>query len=211
MKIILASQSPGRLQVLHRMGLDPDVAVSNFDEESVKWSDWQPNVEAYSQAIAMGKLLTIRDQYPDSIIIAGDLVVHCNNRNYGKPNDLTEAMNWMLELAGKKNLQVLGMHIAFPNGSIVSGSEVSTVTLPKNMSKSELDDYIAHADPLKKAGGISIKVAKRVWPQTTWEGNLSTIMGISAQWIELQLTKYGVSVPRNFLAVEKGIAEEVLA
>lgn len=99
-QIVLASASKGRRMLFEWFGLPFTTAITGFPEEEVKLEDFDDPAE-YIQAIAVGKALMAIEQFPQAIVITADSGVFLDGKHYGKPNNLDEARQFLLDQSGK--------------------------------------------------------------------------------------------------------------
>ena len=96
MRIILASASERRQELLKRLVSDFDIIISNFDENKV---DFRGSIDEYVKEIALGKAMDVRNRVSkDSIIISADTIVTLDNKILGKPKDEKEAFKMLKSL-----------------------------------------------------------------------------------------------------------------
>lgn len=155
MKVILASASERRQELLARLVEKFTIKVSKFDEKIVKYKG---NISEYVQDIAYGKALEVlRGTDEDAIIIAADTVVSINNKILGKPKDEQEAFSMLKELSGKTHIVCTGMVlINTTNNKVLKTSETTEVKF-SSLSDSEIEEYIKTGEPLDKAGAYGIQ------------------------------------------------------
>lgn len=87
MRLILASASPRRKQILARLGFKFDVISADIEEKTLKTKP-----HALVKDIALQKAFCIASQYPDAVVIGGDTVVYCKGEILGKPRDKKDAL-----------------------------------------------------------------------------------------------------------------------
>ena len=146
LKVILASASPRRIELLKKIVEDFDVVVSNVDE-SISFEDPAKAV----QKIAERKASAIHE---NAVIIAADTIVFFK-KALGKPKDEEDAVNTLLSLNGKKHLVYTGVCVSSPNKRIcfVDCTEVYF----KELSEDDIRDYVKYYLPLDKAGSYGIQ------------------------------------------------------
>ena len=106
-KLILASQSPRRKELLEKCGYPFDVIVADIDESI----DSSLTLENAIQQLAYKKAKKIFDDYPDAIVIGSDTIVSINKKILGKPKDEQEAFNMLKLLSGKTHEVITGLTI----------------------------------------------------------------------------------------------------
>ncbi len=188
-KIILASASPRRKELLERADILFDVIVSNSDEQ---YTATKP--EKIVEEISLGKAEDVacncgRD---DVVILAADTVVCFEDVIYGKPSDEEDAFNMLKKLQGNTHKVVTGVTFAIKkNGkteyrTFHDATEVSVY----EMTDEEIREYIATGEPMDKAGSYAIqgKYAKYI---KSIQGDYNNVVGlpISRVYHELKAIK----------------------
>lgn len=151
MKIILASNSPRRKELLTLAGIDYSVVPSECDEflpEKIKPAD-------AVEMLAEQKAKDVFSRYPEAVVIAADTVVALGDTILGKPADDEDAFNMLSTLSGKTHTVYTGVCIMSADKSEVfhCATEVEFYTL----TEKEILDYIATKEPCDKAGAYGIQ------------------------------------------------------
>ncbi len=151
MKIILASLSPRRHEILKLAKIPHEVIPSHSPEkvESIKNPQEAVIEIAYQKASEIAKL------YPNDIVIGADTIVVINNTILGKPKDKEESIYMLSKLSGKTHQVLTGVSI-IASGKIFKFVEVSDVTF-YNLTAEEILDYINNEDVFDKAGSYAIQ------------------------------------------------------
>ena len=173
-RVLLASSSPRRLELLRLVGLDPTVLVHPTDES---YPADLPAAEV-AQYVARKKAeACIGELVPGDILIAGDTVVVRDGEVLGKPRDVEEARAMLLSLSGRTHTVYSACAVAFPDGKICSATDACDVAfLP--VSCHVLDTYIASGAPHDKAGGYGIQDAFGALVVSEIRGSYFTVMGL---------------------------------
>ncbi len=157
MKLILASQSPRRKEILTNLGLEFEVVTSDADESS-EITDPYALVEELSrrkgEAVRDHLLARGRD-LGDTVIIASDTVVSIDGQILGKPHDKADAQRMLKLLSGRAHEVVSG--ICLIRGDEVGVSHEITQVVFDEMSDETIDAYIEKAQPYDKAGAYAIQ------------------------------------------------------
>lgn len=155
MKIVLASASERRQELLHRLVSEFSILVSSFDETSVKLED---NIEEYVKNIALGKANAIKDEVSkDSIIISADTVVTLDDKVLGKPKDRDEAYSMVKSLSGRSHKVYSGIVVLNNlNGEIIKEALCTEVTF-SDLCEDDIAKYIDSDEPYDKAGAYGIQ------------------------------------------------------
>ena len=155
MKIILASASDRRKELLSRLVDDFTIMVSGFEEEKVKF---EGDISSYVEEIALGKALDISGKVDkDSIIIAADTIVTLENEILGKPKDEEDAFKMLKRLSGKTHKVYSGLVIINNStNKIIKTSKATEVKFSK-LTDNEIQEYIKTGETLDKAGAYGIQ------------------------------------------------------
>lgn len=151
-KIILASQSPRRQELLGKLDVDFDIQVMDIDET------FPPNMDPYKVPEYLARLKSdpFNGKTPeDTCVITSDTVVINNGKIMGKPGDATDALSMVLELGNKKHTVVTGVCLQFSDRKL-SFTNVSEVEF-ESVSEEEARYYINKFQPLDKAGAYGIQ------------------------------------------------------
>lgn len=152
-KLILASKSPRRRDLLEQTGIQFSVIPSSFDENSVKLS----SPEVYVRLLAERKAMDIAGQYPDSWIIGADTIVYVDGNTLGKPNSRAEARKMLTVLSGKTHQVMTGYCICCHGIGRTFSDVVKTDVRFKKLTAGEIDWYINSEEPFDKAGAYAIQ------------------------------------------------------
>lgn len=184
-KIILASNSPRRKELLEKHGIEFSVTVSKADENIKEYnsaSDFAVKASLAKAEAVLNKIKANKDFLKnDYIIIAADTVVTLNNIIYGKPKNKDDAFKILSELSGKTHYVITGVTII---KNIKKENNLKTYTFFdkteikfKNISFKEIDEYIKTGEPFDKAGAYAIqgKAAKFV---ESINGDFENVVGL---------------------------------
>ncbi|HRC44117.1 MAG TPA: Maf family protein [Nitrospira sp.] len=153
MRLILASTSPRRHELLTLLGLPFDVVAPPFVEQVV------PNRPAEQQAVefAAGKAKSCIEQCPDALILGSDTLIGLGSEVLGKPVDLADAESMLRRMAGKTHKIFTAVALAGPGPEPceVQVARVSVTMQPLN--EEALSAYLRTGDSLGKAGAYSIQ------------------------------------------------------
>ena len=155
-RIILASASPRRKDILEGMGVTFTVLTANTDESSDISDPIELTTElARRKGEAVYSLLCQRGESDGAIVIAADTVVACDGRILGKPKDEREAREMLTLLSGRTHIVATGIAVISDDVTYTdcSVTEVEVDTIPEV----EMTKYINSKDPFDKAGGYGIQ------------------------------------------------------
>lgn len=152
MKIVLASKSLRRIEILTKFGYDFITDVSNADESLIKKED----VRELVMSLAKLKAETVAKRHSDSVIIAADTLVSFEGKQIGQPKDKDDARRIIKELLGKTHEVFTGVCVInTSNNKVMQDYDVSKVTL-RNVSDEVLEEYLTTGVYAGKAGAYDI-------------------------------------------------------
>lgn len=192
MRLILASTSPRRREILELLGLPFEVIAPGFDELA---SSDRP-VEDEVLDFALGKAASVARDNPNSIVIGSDTMILINAKKVGKPDGIAGAKQILRSLSGKT-------HRIFTSVAIVDGSggpglrmvEEVSVRM-RGYSEKEIEDYLSCDESLDKAGAYSIQGRGRALIESI-DGDYLTAVGLPLKPIADYLKSRGISVSMN--------------
>ncbi len=153
MNIILASASPRRKEILDNTKLKFSIVQSNVDEKVLI----NENPIQLVMRLALEKGLDVANKYKDSLIISADTIVVEGGKILGKPVNEADAKNMLKRLSGKTHQVITGISlIHFESNNKIIDYVVSNVRF-KELSESEIEDYISTKESLDKAGSYGIQ------------------------------------------------------
>ena len=143
-KIILASKSKVRKDILDNNNIDSDVEPSNVDEDVVKLSLLKENAspEIISKNLAELKANKVSIKMNDRIVLGADSVIDLDGELISKPENRKEAMTILKKLNGKPHFLISSVCIS-KNGSMIWNYTDKATLIMKNFSDSELEEYLS--------------------------------------------------------------------
>ncbi len=197
-KILLASKSPRRQELLKNINLDFDVAVSNFDEKSVSQKDRQPG--NYAGELALRKAETVADAIKaekgiEYLVIGADTIVVLNGEVLGQPADAADARRMLKMLSGTANQVITGVAvISLKDGQkTVHKAFESTLVYFKHLADGEIERYIATGEPLDKAGAYGIQGIASLFVEEI-EGCYFNVVGLPIMRLSKLFKLHGYSL-----------------
>lgn len=187
MKIILASASPRRQELLKYITPDFDVIPADVDETLPEWVA----AEKSAEYLAVKKAEHIAAMYPESVVIGSDTVVISGGEILGKPTDKADAERMLKMLSGKVHRVITGVCIACGEKIRSFSQETKVKFYP--LTEKEIRDYIATGDPMDKAGAYGIQSAGCVLVEGI-EGDFFTVMGLPAARLKRELEEFTQSI-----------------
>ena len=143
-KLILASKSKVRKQILDKNNISVSVEPSNVDEDSIKQSllKTKANPEIISKNLAELKAIKVSQKNFDTLVLGADSVIDLEGELISKPKDRKEALNILKKLNGKEHDLVSSVCIS-KNGSMIWNYTDKATLVMKNFSESELLNYLS--------------------------------------------------------------------
>ena len=173
MRLILASASPRRLDLLARIGVVPDFIVPADIDESVPPGEL-PRVHA--ERLALEKAAAVAALEPDALVLAADTVVAVGRRILPKVEDEATLRKCMALLSGRRHRVLTGVALALPGGEMRSRL-VETMIAMKRLSAEEIDYYASHGEWRGKAGGYALQGYGEVYVRHL-AGSYSNVVGL---------------------------------
>ncbi|MBN1924197.1 MAG: septum formation protein Maf [Prolixibacteraceae bacterium] len=184
-RIILASKSPRRSQLLQELGLPFDVLALESDET---YPENLP-VEQISEYLARKKAAPFRKKpEPNTLVITADTIVAVDEQVLGKPADYNEAFEMLELLSGRWHIVSTGVCL-LAAGKEVSFTSVTRVRF-KKLTKREIDHYITHFKPFDKAGAYGIQEWIGYIAVEKIEGSYFNVMGLPVQKLYDELCNF---------------------
>ena len=140
MRLILASASPRRLDLLARIGVNPDAVIPADVDETVPRGEFP---REHAMRLAREKAAAVAAQHPDALVLAADTVVAVGRRILPKVEDEDTLRACMTLLSGRRHRVLTGVALAIP-GQGLRERLVETMIAMKRLSNEEIDYYAAH-------------------------------------------------------------------
>ena len=151
MKIILASNSPRRKELLQQANIDFEVMSADIEEVTSKSLPGEVVEE-----LSLMKATAVKEANPNRVVLAADTVVAFDGAILGKPKDEEDAFNMLKALSGKTHQVYTGVTIIDESGQSITFSECTEVEMYNNTDE-VLKKYIATGEPMDKAGAYGIQ------------------------------------------------------
>ena len=176
MKVILASKSPRRKDLMDLLNIKYEIKVSNADETFEEGLD----IEEQSKRLAYIKAKTIFDKTKgDKMVIGSDTMVIKNEKIYGKPKNKQDAIDMLKELRNSKHQVITSLCVLIQDGENYLEStdyDIADVYI-KNMTDKEIEEWVNVGNPLDKAGAYAIQSSFCVYIEKII-GNYTTVVGL---------------------------------
>ncbi len=152
-RLILASASPRRLELLRQIGVVPDAVVPALVDESVRPRELP---RAHAARLAAAKAQAVAARFPDDFVLAADTVVACGRRILPKALDAAAARACLGLLSGRRHRVIGGVVLMAPGGRSAVRLVTTTVAM-KRLTSDEIAAYLASGEWHDKAGGYAIQ------------------------------------------------------
>lgn len=182
-KIILASASPRRSDILEGYGLDIEILPAQIDE-IVREGE---SPEQIAMSLAFEKAYSVALNIKNKIVIGADTVVVLGDEILGKPRDKEEAFKMLRALSGKEHKVITGISIIKGNIKIVDYE--STLVKFRQLSHEQINKYIDTLEPMDKAGAYGIQGYGKILVETI-NGSYSNVVGLPIVKTDFLLTRF---------------------
>ncbi len=150
-RVILASQSPRRRELLAQIGLVHEVRPAHIDESVHPGEEPVPHCER----LARDKAHTLALQYPDALVIGSDTIVVIDGAILGKPSDAADAMAMLERLSGREHTVYTAVAVARGERAL---SAVEAVRVQfRALTREQIEAYVRTGEPMDKAGAYGIQ------------------------------------------------------
>ncbi len=171
-RVILASQSPRRRELLSLVGIPHVVQPADIDETVLPGEAPVPHCER----LARSKALLVAGHHPDALVIGSDTIVVIDDEILGKPASPADAVAMLKKLAGRTHTVFTAVAVCF-RGDVRTGVESVSVTF-RPLEEADINAYVATGEPMDKAGAYGIQgfgatIVARI------EGDYFAVMGLS--------------------------------
>lgn len=186
-KIILASNSPRRRELLTQVGLTFTVAPADADESVLPGEA----PEAYAVRVALDKARIAAERAGEGIVIAADTIVVIGDSILGKPADVRDAERMLMSLAGKEHRVVTALAVI----DSASSRRLTRISVTKvwfrDLTVREIAAYVATGEPMDKAGAYGIQERGALLVERI-EGCYSNVVGLPLSLLGEMLREFGV-------------------
>ena len=180
--LVLASQSPRRVQLMMEAGFVFEVVVPEVDEAH----DASLTPEALTLENARRKAVVAALMKPEALCIGADTLVYLDGEPLGKPADLDEALAMLLRLSGRSHEVCTGVYLAWDGGKQGRGFHVISQVLFKSLTDEVIRAYHARVNPLDKAGAYGIQEHGDMII-SGHEGSWTNVMGLPMERLSEEL------------------------
>ncbi|HEY3257306.1 MAG TPA: Maf family protein [Gemmatimonadaceae bacterium] len=185
LKVVLASSSPRRHQLLELIGVAHEVRAADVDETYIPGE--QP--DSYAERLARAKAELVSVDNRGALLIGADTIVVVDGKVLGKPRDENDAARMLGMLSGRAHDVMTAVAVSH-EGRTASAVEKVSVTF-RDLSDEEITSYIATGEPMDKAGAYGIQgygatIVRRI------DGDFFAVMGLSLMRVVELMAQLGV-------------------
>ena len=186
-RLILASSSPRRIQLLREAKFDPEVVCPEVLELCCDYL----TASELTRFNAGLKASAVAVLHPDAVVLAADTVVALGSEVFGKPRDLDDAGRMLRTLVGKTHEVITGIALIKANvGRITLRAVRSTVTF-RSLSRTEIDAYLKIVNPLDKAGAYAAQDPASIIIERI-DGSFTNVVGLPMELVGRLLHSVGI-------------------
>lgn len=186
-RLVLASGSPRRAEILRNLGVHFDVAPSPEAEPTAEGSPTEAVL-----GLAEFKARQVARLHPDAVVIGADTVIDLDGAILGKPRGEADALQMLRLLNGRTHLVWTGVAVLAPDGRLASGVESSKVHFTQ-LPDEVLLQYVRSGEPLDKAGSYGIQ-GRGALLVAQVEGSYHNVVGLPVQLLEQLMKRIGMSL-----------------
>ena len=188
-KIILASGSPRRKEVLENVGLDFTVVTSDYEEDMTL--DMEP--AKLAEYLSLGKAKDVAKGYADAIVIAADTFVTLDHHRLGKPATNDVARSTLQTISGQTIDVITGYTIIDTATTKTVTKSVITQVVMKEITEAEITRYIKTGEPSDKAGAFGIQGYGALLVKEI-HGDYYNVMGLPLFSLTQSLKEFGIKL-----------------
>ena len=186
-RLILASKSPRRYQLLKQMGLHFDVVHSSVEEENFARHE---SPREHVIRLSEEKAREVGKTYPDSWVLGADTVVYINGTILGKPKTCEEALDMLRRLSGQEHSVLTGFSVLNVSKGKGERGSVETAVKVKSLSPVEMEWYVQTGEPFDKAGAYAIQGIGSFMVESI-RGSYTNVVGLPVCEVIELLVRFG--------------------
>ncbi|MBT5868831.1 MAG: septum formation protein Maf [Nitrospinaceae bacterium] len=186
-KLILASQSPRRRELLKQISAQFEVVPSSVDEKL----DYGLLPEQNARLLARAKAEDVAKNHPGCWVIGADTLFALHQEILGKPIDVADAHKMLRRLSGKEHRVITGICVVGPEKTL--DIAVTSNVRFKSLSQEEIVRYVETGEPMDKAGAYAIQ-GKGNFMVREYSGSHSNIVGLPIDELKTLLSKTGFPI-----------------
>ena len=188
-KLVLASASPSRKQILETLGVDFEICPSSYEE------DMSLPLKPKELAIhlSQGKAREVAKKYKTAVILAADSFAVYQNKLLGKPHTAQKAREMLMMLSGQVHSFITGFTLINTDSNQEISDAVESIVYLRKLTSEEINNYLAKENVLEKAGAYSIQGLGMLLIDKV-DGDYSNIRGLPVVVIAHHLKKFGIQL-----------------
>jgi septum formation protein len=184
MRLILASASPRRAELLRAAGIEFDVHPAHVDERVLTGEA----PDAYVRRVAEAKARVVGERFVRGVVLAADTTVVADRHILGKPIDVDDARRMLHLLSGRTHEVLTGVTLLRPDTQLDIRTDSTTVEFAR-LTNEEIEWYVSSGEPMDKAGGYAIQgLASRF--VTRIVGSYSNVVGLPVSMVHEMLKSF---------------------
>ena len=188
-KIILASASPRRTELMKKLGLDFTVQPSDYEEDMKK----KLPPKELAKFLSLGKARAVALNQPNSIVIGADTFVACGKKLLGKPGTPAMAKKMLKFISGRTVSVFTGLTLIDTGSNKIISRSVETKIYIKKLNQREIINYVKSGEPLDKAGAFAIQGLGAVFIDKI-EGDYLSTVGLPLRLLADELKELGINI-----------------
>jgi len=171
-KMILASGSPRRKELLSKLGYEFNVIAPDIDETVIDGE----SPEQHVMRLALAKAMAVAENNPDDLVIGADTIVVLGERILGKPSSEDDAISILTLLSGKAHIVYTGLALTLFGDEIIKSDFDKTRVVFNPLNHTDIVGYVASGEPLDKAGAYGIQ-GMGSFLVKNYDGEFDTVIG----------------------------------
>lgn len=189
MRIILASQSIARKELMEKLGMPFEMIPSGYEENH----NLTNNPYELVKALALGKARDVAKKVKNAIVIGADSMVLFNNKLFGKPKSREEAYKMIETLCGNTHNLITGLAVINTEKNIEETDYCESKVTFRKLTKEEINSYLNGFDYTLYAGAYAIEHKAMLFTEKI-EGSYTNIVGLPMEKLAVILKKFGVNI-----------------
>jgi len=186
-RLILASGSPRRVQLLREARFEPEVLPAQVEE---LWCNFFTPSEL-TLFNAFQKAVAVAIKCPDAVVLGADTLVALGSEVFGKPRDFDEARRMLEKLVGKTHDVITGVALVHANVERIITRAVHTAVKFRPLSANEINAYLRIAEPLDKAGAYAAQASPELIIERI-DGSFTNVVGLPMEVVHPLLASAGI-------------------
>lgn len=194
-KLVLASASPRRQELITLLGLPVQILPSRVDEDTPDY--WTPT--EIVEGLSIRKALAVKSEMTETseghlIIVGSDTIVVLNGNVMGKPRDAEEAEQMLHQLSGQVHKVYTGITcIRVSDAKTVTSHRITKVRM-RQLTEGQISRYVATGEPMDKAGAYGIQELGSVLVDSI-EGCYFNVVGLPLSLLSVLLEQFDITIP----------------